>query len=85
MSFRLHSGIISLHSTVLADLVNGVRRTRSSEAVDSAGPVIRLNENGTDLREFFELIYDGGKWYARIFLGLILAILTRRSKHLLRY
>lgn len=55
LGFRLHRGIVSLHSEVFWDILSF-----PSNAEDNEGcPVLRLQDCGEDLDLFFTLLHDG--------------------------
>lgn len=60
LGFRLHRGIMSLHSTVFRDMLSLPSNAQDNEMLEEC-PVVRLQECGDDLKLFFTLLYDGAK------------------------
>lgn len=62
LAFRLHRGVLSLHSDVFQSLFAFPSRIEDNEMLENC-PVVHLQDTGEDLAIFFALLYDGGKRY----------------------
>ena len=58
LGFRLHRGILSLHSEVFRDILSFPSSVEDNEMMEGC-PVLRLQDCGEDLDLFFTLLHDG--------------------------
>lgn len=61
VSFRLHRGVLSLHSEVFRDMFT-LPPNAENESMDGC-PVVRVSDSGEHIARFFKLLYEGGKEY----------------------
>ncbi|GJE88560.1 hypothetical protein PsYK624_046430 [Phanerochaete sordida] len=59
-SFKVHSGVLGLHSEVFRRLLDGPALAQLAEKSEGC-PVLRTDDDGRDLGDMLDIIYRGGK------------------------
>lgn len=60
LAFKLHRGVLSLHSEVFRDMFDAPHTGQGDETREGC-PVVRVTDCGEDLAYFLTLLYDGAK------------------------
>lgn len=59
-SFKVHSDVLVRHSDVFKQLLEESALAQLAEGLEGC-PILRVDDEGTDLGDLLNIIYDGGK------------------------
>ena len=78
--FRVHSSLLSRHSTVFRDLFSLPQPIHAAEHVDGC-PAVRVSDDAEDMAYFLRAIYDGRQYvypasFSRVDIGYLVSDIT---------